>query len=570
MSLSIQALRQPPLLNTPEQSASSSNTENVSILENTPLSLLFSNLLSSKSPRLSIEAIDIIASYSPDLFCARKANAILLEVFDTFMSEPVTRTKPLDGLAMYRGHELELLTDDLWKWHNQGISGVFLECPHGRWSTRQPTIEETQTIGTHDSKRFEPITIVDDLRQLFKRLDKKQLSLVITFLKTYCPNLRSLDLSGSKIEREHLLLLAGFKNLKILKLANTTIVDADLASLSNMALEELDLSSTSITGSCFQWFKKSLKVLTLQFCKQLDFTKLYQFQDSILQKLDLSYTSVTDQVPAQLPPSLVELKLIDCPQISDAVVLQLTHTHLRALDLSRNDGIKGQHFDKIPNSLKVLNVSQCRRLTDEQLCKLLNTQIEELDASTTTLRGSCFTFLPRGLKKINLTSTMVTDYFFSDLPKGLEELILRWTFIDNRAIAALHDMERLSNLTIDSCQEITDLTGLPQSIKKLSARYCQGLLDTGLKPLVHLQLRELDLTWTHITGEGLQNLDVQKLVLDGCQKLTDETLGKIRCANLRQLNIAGCANIVDHNSSNIHALLARQCIVTPLMINSLY
>ena len=216
--------------------------------------------------------------------------------------------------------------------------------------------------------------------------------------------------------------------------------------------------------------------------------------------------------------------------------------NLKELDLSCTN-ITREHLDSLDidfSELKKLDLMGCKKLTDKGLKLILS---------------KC-----HNLKELNLTWTNITgehlDSLGIDCPI-LEKLELSYCIkITDKVLKLIlskcHNLKELALRGIDITGEHLDSLDIDFSeLKKLDLMGCKKLTDKGLKLILSKchNLKELNLTWTNITGEHLDSLGIdcpilEKLNLSCCKTLTVKDLKSIlsKCPNLKELDLS-CSNI---------------------------
>ena len=150
------------------------------------------------------------------------------------------------------------------------------------------------------------------------------------------PNITTLNLSNSPwITDAHLQVIADHaKKLQHLNLSGgRQITDAGCQHLTNMALEELNLDDTPITGARFAALPRTIKKLWLSECHQLTDANLAHLVGMALEELNLSNTLITGAQFAALPRTIKKLDLTVCDHLIEANLAHLAGMALEELNL---------------------------------------------------------------------------------------------------------------------------------------------------------------------------------------------------------------------------------------------
>jgi hypothetical protein len=156
----------------------------------------------------------------------------------------------------------------------------------------------------------------------------------------------------------------------------------------------------------------------------------------------------------------------------------------------------------------------------------------------------------KSLRKVKLTGSRINDEYVEQLSgcTKLEIIELVDTRITDRSLAILGQLKNLRQVILAFCPGVTD-RGIME-LGKLSELEAFVLTDapnvtgTGLAALqTATKLRELDLSWSPITDEGVKVLGkhpaLQKLVLEECP-ISDKSLKVIETMpQLRQIVVDG-------------------------------
>ncbi len=286
--------------------------------------------------------------------------------------------------------------------------------------------------------------------------------------------------------------LEGMQALKSLCLrGRTDLKDEDFAPVAKMALLELiDVSSTHIDGSCFQYFAGlPIKKVVVDYCDQLTdlvFVFLGCFQ---LEHLSLAGLKIQDETVEFIVahcPHLRELNLDGCSRITDRSLKAIAtlqklerlnlryckvsdegmkalrnHPTLRFLDVEKvsgedEGGLTDDAFESIGTiaNLEELCVMSQDKFTDKGLEKLKgSTKLQKLDVSFTKVTGSFLASLYRltalcYLRMSNCPNLKGSAIIHIQAFRQMKELSFNDSPIGNDAVGYLVDLPELAELDI--------------------------------------------------------------------------------------------------------------------------
>lgn len=305
--------------------------------------------------------------------------------------------------------------------------------------------------------------------------------------KNKLPALMKINLENTAVGKETCAALMHLPELRILKLKNTNVRDADGMLLAKLKkLEELTLEGTGI---------QDITVRDLTQCPQLT-------------ELNLGWTRVTNNSCASLASmqGLKELNLRGT-KINNAGLQQLTDLRtLASLDVSSTD-VDDKGLD---------SVGRMERL-------------EKLNLSYTKVNGKALSIL-KGLPaliELELKGTNLTDKSVSDFNPVTENLDLSCTGVGDGIGSRLAKLEKLTELQLGQTN-VTD--ALIPFLKETTNLYKLGLDDDNIsdasaKALSSMRnLSELSLRNTKISDAGLLTLansrSLEKITVLDCKRVT--------------------------------------------------
>ena len=276
-----------------------------------------------------------------------------------------------------------------------------------------------------------------------------------------------LDLSGLTLNAEDLLHLKSLGSLETLNLAQTGIIDVELATLAELDLQNLNLAATLVTDAGLQ----------------------HLAQMHGLQSLALDRTEIGDEGLAKLLhlSGLTSLTL-DGTKITDAGLQSLANLGLNTLRI-------GQTL-----------------VTDTGLATLDSFQLEELSLyRNTNITDAGLQYLQRqgSLETLNLRGANITAAGLANLGDLSSLKDLNASMVMNDAgMVHLANLRSIERLGLYSNPEITD-AGVAhlQNLKTLQVLQLQfsKITDVGLGFLENLpNLRTLDIRGTEVSPAGLE------------------------------------------------------------------
>jgi hypothetical protein len=244
------------------------------------------------------------------------------------------------------------------------------------------------------------------------------------------PNLRWLDLDGTKAGGAFIKLLPNFTHLEEVRLRHTLASDADFRAVRlPPSLRALHIDVSKLTGQGFA-HPAGLHVLRMGYCGATDSSLRSLSSFPHLAKLDLTANaSLTSEGLCALWPlrSLTTLNLNEC--------LHLAHVApLSAMASLRN-----------------LDFSWCKNLRDARALTAL-TELESLDLSHTAVDNKGVPAWPelKNLRRLRLTRTLIDDAGLEglDLVRGLERLDLHRTRVTDACMSILSAIQSLVSLDV--------------------------------------------------------------------------------------------------------------------------
>ena len=362
--------------------------------------------------------------------------------------------------------------------------------------------------------------------------------------------LTSLDVTGSKITGEGFDVLQDkFTNMEKLSLGSCMRLTnkglLEFMSMCGCKLHDLNISDTSITSQGIddlQGKLANIKTLNLRSCCRITdqgLLKILSRCGSMLQNLDMSETKLTGQGLDDLQGKLANiktLKLRSCSRITDQSllkILKMCGSNLQDLDIFFTN-ITGQELDELQGTfgyMKTLNLQYCSRLTDQGLFKILSmcgSKLQDLNITNTNISGQGLDELRGKLADIKTLKLRLCRFL-------TDQSLLKMLRMCGRKIQDL-DISR-TNIT---GQEQDEFQAKFTDMKTLNLQGCLKIEDQGLLKILSKcgsKLRDLDISSTNITGQGLDQLqgkfsDIKTLNLENCSRLTDqgrlEVLGMCR------------------------------------------
>lgn len=225
-----------------------------------------------------------------------------------------------------------------------------------------------------------------------------------------------------------------------LNLSGTDITDEKLNELIDMPIQELDLTS------CQKLTKNALPILA----------KLKSLNKVILDGNEW----VNDDVLKEIPTNIKSLSIGACKNFTNRGLDDLEKTAVRELSMFGCQQLRDEDFVSLPTSLNALDISYCSNVNE----KAFN-RVGKMDS----------------LRTLVLTETPITNAQAFLLPKHVEKLDLSGCQLDDEAMDAFVEMNRLQELHLNSLK-ITDegLKKLPSAIKLLSLNGCKNITDDGV------------------------------------------------------------------------------------------
>jgi len=320
-------------------------------------------------------------------------------------------------------------------------------------------------------------------------------------------------------------------------------------------LSVLDLSSTDITGECFQYFpnttSRHITKITFHSCRFLE-DKYFEhfFPECIkLKIIFLSDTPITGECLNYLPDSarktIEEIDLASCKSLEEKYLEHFfpTCTDLQFVELSGTP-ITGKCLLVIKKnplkSIKEIDLGGCINLRDDYLKHFLSTHenLKKLTLGEMTITGKCLPHFPG-----------------SPRWKTLEEMCLYNCKISKEQ-SLKNFLSMCINLTTISFYN-TSITGecfqnLPDSARKslvyLDLDSCKSLEERSLNNLLPgcVHLKQIDLSNTPITGECLLYIPdsarktIEKINLEFCLSLKENYLERFfpTCTHLKIISLS--------------------------------
>lgn len=313
-----------------------------------------------------------------------------------------------------------------------------------------------------------------------------------------CPNLTWLDVSGAKVTDAGVAALGASKSgLRLLRLAdNPGITDAGFRALATQAgLKTLDLAGTGITLST-PTDLSGLKVLRRLSLARTEVGDDYVYQLTAaagLEELDLSGSAVTGSGLGSLSGlRLLRSLRLNGAALTDAGALGFAALpHLRELDIGNPRPVVPK-----PGQPKPPATERAVRLTDSGFGALgCCTALRKLSAARTAVTG-------RGLKTLGV------------LPE-LSELDLEEAALADEQLGWLDGLKSLRVLNLARTATQGDRLGALAALPRLQALNLEGtaVTDVNLGQLATArELQDLNLRNTGITAAGLAPLTVVPLV----------------------------------------------------------
>ncbi|CAM8898046.1 unnamed protein product [Rhodiola kirilowii] len=253
-------------------------------------------------------------------------------------------------------------------------------------------------------------------------------------------------------------------------------------------------------------------------------------------------------------PSLKVLSLWDLPSVGDEGLSEIANgcTLLEKLDISHCSGITDKALIAIAKSclnLSALSIESCANIGNESLqavgryCSNLKSIVIK-DCPLVGDQGvaSLFSSESQAFTKVKLQSLNITDLSLAVIGhygKMVTDLLLSGLQTVNEkgfwVMGSCQGLQMLKNLTIASCQGVTDLglaaigKGCP-NLKQLWLRKCALLSDNGL------------VSFSEVAGA------LESLKLEECHRITEFGLfGSLvkSCGNLKALSVVKCFGIKD-------------------------
>ncbi len=148
--------------------------------------------------------------------------------------------------------------------------------------------------------------------------------------------------------------------------------------------------------------------------------------------------------------------------------------------------------------------------------------------------------------------------------KRLQSLSLSYTAVSDAGLAAVTQLCSLKRLRLVGNHQINGnglahLAGL-EDLQELSLMFCEGTTDVGFARAGVLgSLRELDISFTAISGSGLQGLidwpQLESLNLTGCLGVGDADLLPIsQMTQLKRLNLTSCVGLTDAGMAHLSGM----------------
>ena len=167
------------------------------------------------------------------------------------------------------------------------------------------------------------------------------------------------------------------------------------------------------------------------------------------------------------------------------------------------------------------------------------------------------------LRYITFNNMMSTGDIFSCLPSTLPSLeklkLSNWVSLSAQGLVEILNRSRSNLRKLDLSDSSITGVGVEEGVNSLpnievvKLYSCYNLTDGGLKEILRLSrctLRVLNVSFTHITGQGFQEgvslPMLEELYLYGCSQLTDSGLLEILSSTGRRLktvNIGLCRNL---------------------------
>eukprot|EP01018_Ginkgo_biloba_P028818 Gb_06500 [translate_table: standard] len=263
----------------------------------------------------------------------------------------------------------------------------------------------------------------------------------------------------------------------------------------------------------------ALETLNLKYCNSLTRLPKALGDLSALKDLEADFTKITE-----LPTSLGNLSRLERMSVGSCSALGAVPASVGKL-----------------KQLKFFNAEECENLTclGEEFGQL--TQLEELNLSGFPPSFSALkSLIVMDAGEVPLSE----DGLPSDIGKLASLEVLRLDFTELRTLSAeFSHLSRLTQLYLNNCRFLSELSCLPAELVEVDIRNCRNLRKiSGMS-----NLKQLEILWlnsceqlTHLPG--LRSLHaLAKLNISGCESLRNEALeGLEALKSLQELHFSGC------------------------------
>jgi Leucine-rich repeat (LRR) protein len=429
-----------------------------------------------------------------------------------------------------------------------------------------------------DRKRprdFSPIREFKSLRRI--ELEVQQITDSLVDSLERLPELEEIQVIGGFVDDEGADGIARNRNLRTLGLYETSdITDRGMRRLGRLAnLQELRIKMCPITGAGLIALSRmpKLRDLSLDWCKITDEGMKAIGPHPSLESLSLLGTQITDLSVESLKgiPKLREVAVSSTFFTRSGVAaLRKARPGMKiAWDVrDRRDPLDTDFPHRIPPAEGIASPVDHRTPQERTIDVLEEAGVQvwcddddgtqparEMSAfilSSAIISEKTFSLIRqlKLLREASLTGPRIGDSYARHLGalKELESVILVDTRITDKSMETLSQLNKLREVTLAFSREVSDrgvsYLGKLTNLEKLVLTDVPKLTGPGLLALQKTtKLRDLDLSWTSVTDEGVKGLvkhpALERLVLEDCP-ISDESLKLIEAMpKLRELVVYG-------------------------------